>query len=284
MSAQQQGQPEANGARRVTLTDIRARKAEGRRFAMLTAYDATTAGWLVRAGVDMLLVGDSVGMTVLGYESTVHVTMEEMLIACKAVRRGAPSAYVIGDMPFGSYHNRVNEAVDHALAFVAEGHCDCVKLECDARMTDVVAAMDRANVPTMAHLGLLPQRVTYTGSYKATGRTKADGDRMVDDAKALVDAGAVLLLLEAVPAETTARVVEAVDVPVIGCGAGPACDGFVVVTPDLLGMTSGKVPRFVPQLANFGEQMLAAFQTYREQIEKGEYPAPEHLYPMKKED
>ncbi len=282
MSAQNTQSDDAS-RRRVTLSDLRARKSAGKKFAMLTAYDAMTAARLVEAGVDAILVGDSIGMTVLGYESTVQVTMEEMLVACKAVRRGAPSACVVGDMPFGSYHNRVNEAVDHALAFVAEGGCDCVKLECDGRMTDVVTAMDRANVPTMAHLGLLPQRVTYTGSYRATGRTAEDCARMVGDARALVDAGAVMLLLEAVPAETTQNICDAVDVPVIGCGAGRACDGFVVVTPDLLGLTMGKLPRFVPKLANLGEQMRAAFRTYREQIEQGRYPADEHLYPMKKE-
>ena len=203
--------------------------------------------------------------------------------ASQAVRRGAPAAYVIGDMPFGSYHNRVPDAVKNGVAFLAQGGCDCVKLECDARMADVVAAMDRANVPVMAHLGLLPQRVLYTGSYKAKGRTAAAAARLVEDAKKLVEAGAVMLLLEAVPAETTQQVVAAVDVPVIGCGAGPACDGFVVVTHDLLGLTAGKVPKFVPQLANLGEQMLAAFKTYRDQIETARYPAPEHLYPMKKE-
>lgn len=280
MSAQ--SQPGSSTGRRTTLDDLRARRAEGQKFAVLTSYDATTAHHQLAGGVDVLLVGDSIGPCVFGYESTVPVTMEQMLSAAAAVRRGAPSAYVIGDMPFGSYHNRVHDAVKNGLSFIAAGGCDCVKLECDGRMVDVVAAMDRANVPVMAHLGLLPQRVTYTGSYKATGRTETAVAAMVDDAKALVAAGAVMLLLEAVPAETTRQVVEAVDVPVIGCGAGPACAGFVVVTPDLLGLTPGRVPRFVPRLADLGRQMTDAFASYRHQIEKGEYPAPEHLYPMKK--
>ncbi|MDD4888777.1 MAG: 3-methyl-2-oxobutanoate hydroxymethyltransferase [Phycisphaerae bacterium] len=281
MSAQSQ-LGSSSSARRVSLDDLRARKADRRRFAVLTSYDATTARWQSQGGVDVLLVGDSLGPCMLGYESTVPVTMEQMLLACGAVRRGAPAAYLIGDMPFGSYHNRLHDAVKNGLSFIAEGGCDCVKLECDARMADVVAAMDRANVPVMAHLGLLPQRVTYTGNYKATGRTEESASRMIADAKALVQAGAVMLLLEAVPADTTQRIVEAVNVPVIGCGAGPACDGFVVVTPDMLGLTPGKVPKFVPKIANLGEAMRDAFANYREQIETGQYPAPEHLYPMKK--
>ncbi|MCG3178167.1 MAG: 3-methyl-2-oxobutanoate hydroxymethyltransferase [Phycisphaerae bacterium] len=283
MSARKQTDPGDAGRPRVTLTDLRARKSAGEKFPVLTSYDATTARWQVEAGVDVLLVGDSIGMCVFGHESTVRVKLSEMLSACGAVRRGAPSAYVIGDMPFGSYHNRLNEAVDHALAFVADGGCDCVKLECDGRMADVVAAMDRANVPTMAHLGLLPQRITYTGSYKATGRTAEDAERLVADAIKLVDAGAVMLLLEAVPAETTQRVTDAVGVPVVGCGAGPSCDGFVVVTNDLLGLTPGRTPRFVPKLADLGPQMRDAFAKYRQDIAAGAYPAPEHLYPMRKD-
>ncbi len=274
---------DAAAPKRVTLDNLRDRVRRGRKFAVLTSYDATTAAWQVEAGVDVLLVGDSMGMCVLGYPSTVQVKLAEMLSACAAVRRGAPSAYLIGDMPFGSYHNHVPDAVDNGLAFIVQGGCDCVKLECDGRMADVVAAMDRANVPVMAHLGLLPQRVTYSGSYRAQGRTDADAARLVEDARRLVDAGAVMLLLEAVPAETTDRVVEAAGVPVIGCGAGPACAGFVVVTPDLLGLTRGKLPRFVPKLADLGPRMRDAFVKYREHIEQGAYPAPEHLYPMKKQ-
>ena len=272
----------SSSTRRLTLDDLRARKADGKKFPVLTSYDATTARWQTQAGIDVLLVGDSLGMCVLGFDSTMPVTMEQMLAACQAVRRGAPHAYVIGDMPFGSYHDRLHEAVRNGLTFLAQGGCDCVKLECDGRMADVVAAMDRANVPVVAHIGLLPQRVSYTGTYKAAGRTEAAVEKLVDDAKSLVAAGAVMLLLEAVPAEATRRVVEAVDVPVVGCGAGPACDGFVVVTHDLLGLTTGKVPKFVPKLADLGSAMLDAFSQYRQQIEAGKYPGPEHLYPMKK--
>lgn len=262
----------------VSVHQLRAFKERGERFVMLTAYDFPTARVLDQAGVPVLLVGDSLGMVVLGYDSTVPVTVEEMLHHVRAVRRGARRSVVVADMPFGSYQVCVEDGLRNATRFLKEGGATAVKLEGAGPVVELTARLVSAGVPVMGHLGLTPQSVNQMGGFKVQGRTQAAADRIVEDARSLADAGAFAVVLEGVPAEVGRRVTEAVTVPTIGIGAGPHTDAQVLVISDLLGLTGGHLPRFVKQYADLRGTIADAVKAFSAEVANGDYPGPEHSY------
>jgi len=256
-------------------------KRGGRKFAMLTAYDFPVAAAAQAAGIHSLLVGDSLGSVVLGRPNTRSVTLDLMIPLAEAVRRAAPRVFLVGDVPFECMRDAAS-ARNAAQRFAAEAGCDAIKLETERRHADWVAALAGAGHCVIAHLGLRPQSVLSPDGYRAQARDDAGMAELAEDARLLVDAGARLLLLEAVPNEAAAAVLAAVDVPVIGCGAGPACDGHVVVTHDMLGLGAARPPRFVPVLANLRESIESAMREYAAAIDSGAYPASQHVYPARK--
>jgi 3-methyl-2-oxobutanoate hydroxymethyltransferase len=262
----------------VTVRDIRAFKERGERFTMLTAYDAHSARQLDEAGIPLILVGDSLGMVKLGYDSTVPVTMEQMLHHTAAVRRGAPDAFVIGDMPFMSYQGSIEDGMVNAGRFLKEAGASSVKLEGGGRTVELVHRLTEAGIPVMGHLGLTPQSVNQIGGYRVQGRTDEQAHRILEDAKDLEAAGIYSLVLEAVPSSVAREVTTALSVPTIGIGAGPHCDGQVLVWHDFLGITEGKAPKFVKRYAELGKQMREAASSFAAEVAAGEYPGPEHSY------
>ena len=265
-------------AQKCTVKDIMAMKSQGKKISMLTAYDAAMAKMLDDAGIDILLVGDSLGMVLLGYDSTVPVTMEEMLHHSRAVTRGREKSLVVGDMPFGSYQSGLTKAVDNGVRFMKEAGCDAVKLEGGEEMCDVVRALTRAGVPVMGHVGLTPQTAGQLGGFKVQGRDIESARKMVVDAKALADAGVFAIVLECVPGELAGIVTRSVDVPTIGIGAGSECDGQVLVTNDLLGMFEKFTPVFVKQYAHLSPQIGKAVASFRDEVETGAFPTAEHTF------
>lgn len=247
---------------------------------VLTAYDYPTAQIEEAAGVDCILVGDSAAQVILGHASTLPATMDFMVDITAAVRRGAPSVYLIGDMPYLSYLTRPSDAIRNAGRFMAEAGCDCVKLEGDARILPIVSALHAASIPVMAHLGLRPQSVHQHGGYRAQARDAASARRLMDDARQLEAAGACALLIEAVPPEPARMIAESTRIPVIGCGAGPFCDGHVVVLHDMLGLTPDPAPRFVKRYAEGRAFLGGAIEAYVEDLRQRRYPAAEHCYAM----
>jgi 3-methyl-2-oxobutanoate hydroxymethyltransferase len=260
----------------ITVHDLAAWKARGERFVMLTAYDALTAGVLDQAGVPLLLVGDSLGNNVLGYDSTIPVTMEESLILTAAVARGAKNAMIVGDLPFGSYQASAEEAMRNAARLV-KGGANAIKLEGGRRSAEAVRRIVDAGVPVMGHLGLTPQSVNAFGGFRVQGRGQ-QGDELLADAIALQEAGCFSIVLEAVPAELGAHVTEALEIATIGIGAGPHCDGQVLVITDLLGLTPDPTPRFVKRYADLRSTIAEAAQRFAKDVSEGHYPGPEHEY------
>lgn len=261
-----------------TIHDLRAFKQRGERFVMLTAYDYLSARILDEAGVPVILVGDSLGMVVLGYSSTVPVTLEEMLHHTRAVSRAVSRSLVVGDMPFGSYQEGPQQALRSATRFLKEGGAHAVKLEGAGPTLDAVALLVQSGIPVMGHLGLTPQSVHQLGGYRVQGRDPEAADRMVEDARALEEAGIFALVLEAIPAELGQRITASVGVPTIGIGAGPHTDAQVLVWHDMLGLTAGRLPRFVKQYADLRGEITAAVKTFMHEVADGEYPGPEHTY------
>lgn len=259
-----------------TIHDLRAFKAEGRRFAMLTAYDYPTARLLDRAGIPVLLVGDSLAQTVLGYDTTLPVTMEEMLHHTRAVARGTEQALVVGDMPFMSYQASTEEAIRNAGRFLKEGGAHAVKVE--GPLYDLTAAMSERGIPVMAHLGLTPQSVHQLGGYRVQGRSEEAAAKLVDAAHSMEKAGAFAVVLEGVPADLGARITAALEIPTIGIGAGPGCDGQVLVITDILGIGDGHTPKFVKRYANLGEEITRAVRAFADEVEAGTFPDEEHSY------
>ncbi len=260
----------------VTIHDLRGFKERGERFVMLTAYDFPTSQVLDEAGIPVLLVGDSVSNVVLGYDSTVPVTMDEMLHHTRAVARGASHALIVGDMPFGSYQGSIEDGMRNAMRFMKEGGAHAVKLE--GAQTELIARLVEAGVPVMGHLGLTPQSVHQFGGYRVQGRSEEQADAIVRWAKEIEEAGAFSLVLEAVPSELAARVTGQLSIPTIGIGAGPGCDGQVLVIHDLIGLTGGHVPKFVKQYASVRDDIASAARAYAEEVARGEFPGPEHSY------
>jgi 3-methyl-2-oxobutanoate hydroxymethyltransferase len=268
---------------RITLSDLRAARRDGRKIPMLTCYDYTTAGLMQEAGVQALLVGDSAANVILGYDTTVRTPLRFMIEIAAAVRRGAPLAFVVADMPFGSYQASAAQGVKNTCRMLKYSGCDCVKLEVGPSHLELIRRLADGGVAVMAHLGLRPQSVNLMGGYKFQGRTAAEAERIVDLAAKMEQAGAAMLLLEAVPAEVAQAVVERTELPVIGCGAGPACHGSVFVTHDALGLTL-RPPRFAPSLGNLAGPLRDRFAEYVRRVTAGEYPAAEHGYPMPEEE
>ena len=270
--------PEGPRTRPVTIHDLAVAKRRGERIAMVTAYDASSAALLDEYGIPVILVGDSLGMVALGYDSTLPVTLDEMLHHTRAVSRGATNALVVADLPFGTYQDGRSQALASATRMLKEAGAAAVKLEGGGPMVEVTRSLVEAGVPVMGHLGLTPQSVNQFGGFKVQARDEASADRLVEDAVALADAGAFSIVLECVPAEVGARATAAIDVPTIGIGAGPATDGQVLVWHDLLGLTSGHKPRFVKPYADLRSEIGAALKAFRSEVADGEYPGPEHTY------
>lgn len=264
---------------KVTLRDIRRWRREGVKFGMLTCYDATTAKWLWRGGVKAMLVGDSAANVILGHDSTIHIGLDFLITLTAAVRRGAPAAFVMGDMPFGSYHESDAQAVRNATRMMTSGHADAVKMEVDGQYTGAVEKVARAGIPVVAHIGWRPQRMMSTGVPVVSGRTAKKIDELVDLARMMASCGATMLLLESATAEAGQAVVDAVDIPVIGCGAGPACHGHVVVLQDWLGQTDWH-PSFVEPTAQGGEALADAAARWVQMVQRGEYLADGGPYRM----
>jgi 3-methyl-2-oxobutanoate hydroxymethyltransferase len=260
----------------VTVTDLRAWKAAGRRFAMLTAYDHPTARILDEAGIPVLLVGDSVANNILGYATTLPVTMEEMLHHTRAVTRGVSNAMVVGDLPFMSYQTSLEEGLRNAGRFLKEGGAQAVKLE--GPHLELVDALTSRGIPVMAHLGLTPQSVHALGGYRVQGRTEEAARRLLDDASSLEKAGAFALVLEGIPADLGREVTEGLQIPTIGIGAGPHCDGQVLVITDLLGLGPGPYPKFVKPYADLREVIGEAVRAFARDVEAGTFPDDEHSY------
>jgi 3-methyl-2-oxobutanoate hydroxymethyltransferase len=263
-------------SRAVTISDLKGKKARGEKITMLTAYDYGTACLVDQSGVDCVLVGDSLGMVVLGYDSTVPVTMEEMIHHCKAVRRGVKNALLVGDMPYLSYHVSEEEAVRNAGRFLKEAGCHAVKLEGGVTMAPVIRRLVRAGIPVMGHCGLTPQTAVMLGGYRVQGRDMESARKLVDDARAVAEAGAFSLVLECVPSAVARAVTERSPVPTIGIGAGPYCDGQVLVTNDLLGLFEKYTPSFVKQYANLAPRIRDALGSYVQEVEDGRFPGNEY--------
>jgi 3-methyl-2-oxobutanoate hydroxymethyltransferase len=270
-----------SASQRITLAELRAMKAAGRKFAMLTAYDYPTAVLAQAAGVHALLIGDSLATVVLGHTNTRPAPLDVMIVLGEAVRRGAPQVYLVGDMPYEALAGGPEWALTAARRFCDEAGCDAVKVEAKSSDQKLISRLTKSDIETIAHLGLRPQEVLSPEGYRAQARDPGSLGALVADARRMVAAGAAMLLLEAVPNEAALAVVSAVDVPVIGCGAGPACDGHVLVTHDMLGLGAEHPPRFVPALAQVGTIIADALRRYVRDIETGQYPRPEHVYRMR---
>jgi 3-methyl-2-oxobutanoate hydroxymethyltransferase len=268
---------------RVTTATLQEMKASGEKITLLTAYDYPTARLLDEAGIDILLVGDSLGNVVLGYENTLPVTMDESIHHTSAVARGAKRAIVVGDMPFLSYQLSLDEAVYNGGRYLKEAGAQAVKLEGGQERANVVKAMAETGVPVMGHLGLTPQSVNALGGYHVQGKSEAAAKRLIEDALALEDAGIFALVLECVPQQLAREVTARLQIPTLGIGAGPDCSGQVLVVHDMLGVTGGKVPKFVKQYANLHDTVIEALQTFKDEVQSGQFPSSEYSFNMPKE-
>lgn len=265
---------------KVTVLDVQKAKEEGRKLVMCTAYDYPFGLMADQAGVDIVLVGDSLGMVVMGLEGTVEVTMEHMIHHTRAVVRGCKRPLVVGDMPFMSYNTSVREAIINAGRLLKEGGCDVVKLEGGSDFAPTVAAIVKAGIPVQGHIGLTPQTASALGGFKMQGKDARAAKRIVDDARALEDAGAFSIILEAVPAPLGELTARAVRVPVIGIGAGPDVDGQVLVTHDMIGLFDKFTPKFVKQYTRIRPVIIDAFKEYKSEVENRTFPGPEHSFKM----
>ncbi|HWQ22779.1 MAG TPA: 3-methyl-2-oxobutanoate hydroxymethyltransferase [Gaiellaceae bacterium] len=269
---------------KLPLPELAEMKARRQPIVMVTAYDAPSGRLADEAGVDLVLVGDSAAMTVLGYDSTVPATMEEMLVLTRAVARGARRPLVVADLPFGSYQVSDEDALRNAIRFVKEAGADAVKLEGAGPTLSRVRALVGAGIPVMGHLGLTPQSATMLGGFKAQGRSAEKALALLEDARALEAAGCFSLVLEAVPAPVAARISERLAIPTIGIGAGPGCDGQVLVWHDLLGLYAGRPARFVKRYADVGTAIRAALQAYAEDVREHRFPEEQHTYAMSEDE
>lgn len=262
----------------VTTSKLRQMKQKNEPITMLTAYDYPSAKLAEEAGIDILLVGDSLGMVVLGYESTVSVTMDDMVHHTKAVTRAAKTAFVVADMPFLTCHGTVEEAIYHAGRLIQEGNAKAVKIEGGEEILPIVKRCTKAGIPVMGHLGLTPQSVHQLGGYKVQGKDLESAKQLITDAKALEEAGAFGIVLECVPAEVTAKVTEAVEIPVIGIGAGAECDGQVLVFHDVLSYASSITPKFVKSYAQIGDMIQSAISQYVLEVRNKQFPEQRHAF------
>jgi 3-methyl-2-oxobutanoate hydroxymethyltransferase len=270
--------------KKVTTRAFREKKERGEPITMLTAYDYPTAAAMDQAGIDSILVGDSLAMVVLGYENTLPVTMEEMLHHCRAVSRGAKTALLVGDMPFMSYQVSVEEAVRNAGRFLQQGNMDAVKLEGGRERIEAVRAITGAGIPVMGHLGLTPQSIHQLGGFRAQGKTATAAKRLLEDALLLEEAGSFSIVLESVPARLAELISQRLHIPTIGIGAGVGCDGQVLVSHDLLGLFDRFTPKFVKKYADFHGEMQRAFGEYIEDVQTKAFPAAEHSVDMAEDE
>jgi 3-methyl-2-oxobutanoate hydroxymethyltransferase len=268
---------------RVTLQQLQAMKERGEPITMLTAYDYPTALLIDQAGIDVILVGDSLGMVVHGFDNTLPVTMDMMVLHCQAVRRGTRRALLVADMPFMSYQTGVTDALRNAARLLAEGGADAVKLEGGQRIAETVRALVETGIAVMGHIGLTPQSVSALGGFKVQGGTVEAARRLLDDARALQDAGAFSLVLEAVPARLATLITRSLTIPTIGIGAGSGCDGQVLVTHDVLGLYERLTPRFARRYAHLADAMRQAFAQFRQDVLTRAFPAPEHEFSISDE-
>lgn len=264
--------------KKLTVEQIIQKKKQGEPIVILTAYDALWASLLVESRVEIILVGDSVGMVLLGYETTTTVTMEEMIHHAKAARRGAPETFLIGDMPFGSYHQTPQESVANAFRFIREAGCDAVKIEWHSRVVEMVQAMIAAGITVMGHVGLTPQTASQLGGYKVQGRDPQRAKEILEGAAALEKAGCFSVVLECIPECLAAEITRKLEIPTIGIGAGNHVDGQVLVTQDLLGLFDRFVPRFVKRYANLREDAVKAIRSFRQEVETKKFPAKEQTF------
>jgi len=265
---------------KLTIQDILAMKRNGERISMLTAYDASFAALIDAAGIDMVLVGDSLGNVLLGYNSTIPVTMEEMLHHCRAVSRGVEHAVLVGDMPFMSYQVSESETISNAGRFLKEAGCDAVKLEGGTRVCDMVKVIVRAGIPVMGHIGLTPQTASQLGGYKVQGRDADSARLLLQSARDLETAGVFAIVLECIPSQLSEAITKTVSIPTIGIGAGKHCDGQVLVTHDMVGMFAKFIPSFVKQYANLAPQIREAVAAYHEEVKNGSFPSEEYSFNM----
>ncbi len=268
---------------KVTIPALKEMKEQGKKLRMVTAYDYPTGILVDKTDIELILVGDSLGMVVLGYDGTVPVTMEEMIHHCKATVRGARNTLIVGDMPFGSYNTSLSDAVHNANRLMKEGGADCVKLEGGLTVVETVRAIVNGGIPVMAHIGLTPQTASALGGFKVQGKDAAAAERMINEALKLEEAGAFAIVLEAIPAPLAEIITKKLTIPTIGIGAGVHCDGQVLVTHDMIGLFDRFVPKFVKQYANVSQDIVAAFNAYAEEVATGKFPGPEHSFTMKDE-
>lgn len=264
-------------AKKKSILDFYKMKADNEQVSWITAYDFPMGSFAEQAGIDMILVGDSLGMVVLGYDGTNPVTMQDCISHCQAVRRGAPNTWIVGDMPFGSYQCSDESAVENAIRFIKESAVDCVKLEGGRRVTSRIRAITDAGIPVIGHIGLTPQSSGLLGGFKAQGRDVKNARELIRDAIAIEEAGAYALLIEAVPPEVTAFIREKLSIPVYSIGAGPA-DGQLVIIGDMLGMFQAFTPKFVKKYANVAEVEINAIKDYIQEVKAGEFPTDSHVY------
>ena len=279
-------QPPAAILKKRTIPELLARKTSPDhlatpRISMVTAYDYPTALAADRAGLDTILVGDSLGMVVLGYDSTTPVTLDEMLHHCKAARRGTTNALLIGDMPFGTYQISTDDALRNAIRMVKEAGVDAVKLEGGVARAATIRALTDAGIPVVAHIGLTPQNAVQLGGFKVQGKDQTAAQRLLDDARAVAEAGAIMLVLEAIPDRLAGRISHSVTIPTIGIGAGAECDGQVLVLHDMLGLFDRFLPKFAKSYTNLNAQMIEALAQYKTDVEAGDFPTAAHSFTIR---
>lgn len=269
---------------KLTIPQFKAMKEQGKKFTLVTAYDVLIASVIDKTPIEMILVGDSMGMVVFGYDSTVPVTMDDIIHHCKPVVRGAPGTFIVGDMPFGSYNTGVEDAIRNANRILKEGGADCIKLEGGRNVAPIVEAMVSGGIPVMGHIGLTPQTATQLGGFKVQGKDAEAARQLIEDAKALENAGAFAIVLECIPSPVAKLITKELSIPTMGIGAGPDCDAQVLVTQDLLGMFDRFVPKFVKQYAKLNGQMVEALTQFHQESLAGTFPGPEYSFGMKEED
>jgi 3-methyl-2-oxobutanoate hydroxymethyltransferase len=268
---------------KVTVSQLQQMKRDGQKIIMITAYDYPTGVWAERAAIDILLVGDSMAMTVLGYSTTLPATMDELVNHSQAVTRGNETSFVLGDMPYMSYQPSVEMAVQNAGRFMSEGSCDGIKLEGGVAMAERVEAIVHSGIPVMGHLGLTPQSMSMLGGFKAQGKDALIAKRIIEDAKALEEAGAFSILLEAVPSKVSKLVTERATIPIIGIGGGPDCDGQVLIFHDMFGLYPAFTPKFAKQYADLGEMIVEGLRRYGEDVRSGAFPDTKHSFTISDE-
>ncbi len=265
---------------RLTISDLQKKKADGEKITMVTAYDFPSALMVERADLDMILVGDSLGMALLGYDTTLPVTMNEMIYHTKAVTRGARNTFVVGDMPFLSYHRSLEETIANAGRFLQKGGAQGVKLEGGSEQSKKIKALTEIGIPVLGHIGLTPQSVHQLGGFKVQGKGVTAAQKLIENAKSLEKSGAFAIVLECIPAPLAKIISKTITIPTIGIGAGADCDGQVLVWHDLLGISSGKMPRFVKKYANLHDEIVTALKDYKTDVEDNRFPEEKHTYTL----